>query len=72
VHRLLEAERLKDEDEWRRARQIAYEVWRKGGKNAPAIDTYMPIGIVIREMTKEELDDVWEEYGKLKKHGKRI
>lgn len=46
---------------------IAYETWRKGSQNAPDIDQYMPIGVTGKDMTKEELDEIWESYGTLRK-----
>jgi len=52
---------------------IAYETWRKGTKNSPEIDTYLPIGKVEeKELTKEELDDIWTKYGRLDKKKKRV
>lgn len=49
-----------------KTRHIAYEVWRKGAKHPPDIDVYMPIGIEKpKEMTVEELDEIWRKYGKL-------
>jgi len=67
---MLQAERVKEEDTWRKFRIIAYEVWRKGTKSTTSIDAYMPIGIDRCEITSEELDDIWQKYGKLKR-GKR-
>jgi hypothetical protein len=72
IHRLFEGYKLKDEAEWRKFRLIAYETWRKGARNAPEIDTYMPLGeIEGKEVTKEELDEIWHKYGKLDKKKKR-
>jgi hypothetical protein len=52
---------------------MAYETWRKGAKNTPGIDAYMPIGKEeAKELTKEELDDIWKKYGKLDKKKKRM
>lgn len=67
IYRLFEGYRIKEENEWKRARLVAYETWRKGAKTAPDINTYMPIGASrTKEMTVEELDDIWQKYGKLK------
>jgi len=69
IHRLFEAYRLKDEERLQKFRLIAYEVWRKGIKNPPDINVYMPIDKTESvEMTKEELDRIWAKYGKLKRN----
>ena len=69
IHRLLTAKKLNDEEDWRKSRLIAYETWRKGGRNAPDINSYMPIGeIAEQEMTEEELDEIWKKYGKLRRN----
>jgi hypothetical protein len=63
------AMKVTEEGEWKRTRLIAYEVWRKGGKNPSPIESYLPIGgteIKRTEKTKDELDEIWEKYGKLK------
>lgn len=66
IHRVFEAYKLNDEEWLRKFRLIAFEVWRKGAKNAPEIDVYMPVGKVKEyAMTEEDLDDVWKKYGKL-------
>jgi len=66
IHRLMTAIRNTDENNWKMVRLIAYETWRKGAKNVPSIESYMPIGdeITRNEMTEEELDKVWKKYGK--------
>ena len=52
---------------------IAYETWRKGGKNAPGIESYMPIGSEeSKELSKEELDEIWKKYGKMDRKKKRV
>lgn len=62
---MFEAYNQNDEAWLRKFRIIAYEVWRKGAKHPPGIDSYMPIGkIDTQEKTVEELDDIWEKYGK--------
>lgn len=67
IERLFEGYSKKDEEQWLKFRQIAYEVWRKGAKFPPGIDTYMPIGqSKPKEMTEAELDEIWRRYGKLK------
>jgi len=69
IHRLFESYRLKDEERLRKFRLIAYEIWRKGTKNPPDINVYMPIDKTESvEMTKEELDRIWAKYGKLKRN----
>lgn len=68
IHRLFEAFSQADEDELKKFRIIAYEVWRKGSKHSHGIESYMPIGKKEnKSMTDEELDEVWEKYGTLKK-----
>lgn len=48
---------------------MAYETWRKGSKTAPGIEEYMPIGQADEYfMTDEELDEIWEIYGKRRKN----
>jgi len=61
---------LADQDQWRKVRAISYEVWRKGTKNPPPIETYWPIGLDIKshEKTTEELDEIWRKYGKRRKN----
>jgi len=53
---------------------VAYETWRKGANNPPDIEKYMPIGKKEEqpELSKEELDDVWKQHGKLDRKKKRI
>jgi len=69
IARVFEAYRLKEENEWRRVRLVAYETWRHGAKNAPGIETYFPIGREDKkpELSKDDLDEVWQKYGKLKR-----
>lgn len=59
----------------RKFRIVGYEVWRKGAKNPPEIDTYMPIGkIESKELTEDQLRqmrDDWERHKKLDKKKKR-
>lgn len=48
---------------------VAYETWRKGAAHAPDIDYYMPIGKpIVNELTEEQLNEIWNQYGKYKKH----
>jgi len=58
--------KVTEESQWRKARLIAYEVARKGAKYPPTIDTWMPIGdeTNINERTEDELDEIWNIYGK--------
>lgn len=73
INRLFEAYRLKDNEWWEKFRLVAYETWRKGARNAPEINAYMPIDKDGKsEMTKEELDEIWKKYGKLDRKTKRI
>jgi len=68
IGRVFEAYTLNDEAWLKKFRLIAYETWRKGGKNVPSIESYMPIGREKgREMTEAELDEIWLKYGKLNK-----
>jgi len=58
--------RLEDESQWRKFRKVAFEIWRKGTKTHADENQYMPIGeIESKEMTEEELDEIWEKYGKI-------
>ena len=52
---------------------IAYETWRKGAKNSPSIESYMPIGQSEKhsDMTDDQLDEIWQKYGKLDKKKRR-
>jgi len=69
IYRLMLSLRLEDENQWRKFRKVAFEIWRKGSKTHVEEDQYMPIGeIKGKEMTKEELDDIWREYGKRKRN----
>ena len=69
IHRIFEAYRLKDESLLKKFRVVAYETWRKGSKTAPGIEEYMPIGQADEYfMTDEELDEIWEIYGKRRKN----
>ena len=74
IGRLFEGYLLRQEDEWRKFRLVAYETWRHGAKNAPGIEAYMPIGKEDKkpEVSKAELDEVWKKYGKLDKKKKRL
>lgn len=73
AQRLFEAYELNDKDWWRRFRLIAYETWRKGSKNAPDMDAYFPLDKEEQpEKSKDELDEVWQKYGKLDKKKKRF
>ena len=67
---MMKAQRINDEEQWRKVRHIAYEVWRKGSKKHTTPESYMPIGaeLTINDMTEEELDKVWEKYGKLRRN----
>lgn len=67
IERLFEAYNNREKNAWRRTRLIAYEIWRKYAKNAPDIDAYMPLEEKERkELTEEELKEIWRKYGKLK------
>jgi hypothetical protein len=58
--------KVDDESQWRKFRRVAYEIWRKGTKTSADEDQYMQIGdIVSKEMTEEELDKIWNKYGKI-------
>lgn len=75
LERVFKAYTIREEISWKKVRHIAYETWRKGSKNAPGIDTYMPIGRVEeKKLTDEEqkrMRDDWEKHKKLDKRVKR-
>lgn len=68
IHRVMKALVIDDESEWRKFRRIAFEVWRKDTKSHHTEQMYMPIGDDNKgkEMTEQELDEIWAKYGKLK------
>jgi len=58
--------RAEDQSQWRKFRRVAYEIWRKGTRTHVDEYQYLPIGeIESKDMTEEELDRVWEKYGKM-------
>jgi len=69
--RAFEAYRVKEEISWMKFRHIAYETWRKGAKNAPGIDTYMPIG-EVKKLGDEDLKQMQEDWDKHKKLNKKV
>lgn len=70
IHRIMQSLKVTDENEWLKTRVIAYEVARKGAKNPPMIEQWMPIGdeLNINNLTEEELDDIWRKFGKRKRN----
>lgn len=57
--------KVADESEWRKFRRVAFEIWRKGTKSHVDEQQYLPIGEVEHiKMTAEELDEIWNKYGK--------
>lgn len=73
IGRLFEAYRIGEENAWRKFRLVAYESWRKGAKNAPGIDTYMPIGrLEEREVSDDDVAKMRENWEKHKKLDKRV
>jgi hypothetical protein len=62
----MQALKIEDESQWRKFRRVAFEIWRKGTKTHADEDQYMPIGdIQGQEMTEDELNSIWEKYGKI-------
>ena len=72
IGRVFEAYRINDNNQWEKTRQIAYEVWRHGAKNAPTIETYMPLGDEKSGLTEEEISKLHEDREKYKKLDKSV
>ncbi len=68
IHRAFLGARYKNEDQWRRARLIGWEIAYKNVKNRKSLQEYMQIGDdepTHTPMTQEELDEIWRKYGKI-------
>lgn len=73
IYRAFKGARLKNEDEWRRARLVAWEVAYKNAKLRKSQEAYFPIGTkeVQWKPTQDYLDQYWQKYGTLTKKRKR-
>lgn len=66
MSRMFKAKSNNDKERRELTRRIAYEIWRKGAKNVPDIDSYWNLsGVDIHEMTEQQLDEIWIKHGKL-------